>query len=45
MKTSSVESAFSSDLSPSDLEFCMLSQILMSIAVSKDSAAALPQLG
>lgn len=44
MKTSSVESGFSSDPSPFNLEFYVLSQVLLSIAVTKDSAAALPQL-
>lgn len=44
MKPSSVESGFSSDPSPFNLEFYMLSQIFLSITVTKDSAAALSQL-
>lgn len=44
MKPSSVESGFSSDPSPFNLEFYILSQILLSITATKDSAAAFSQL-
>lgn len=44
MKTSTAESGFFSDASPFNPEFYILSQVLLSIAVTKDSAAALPKI-